>query len=138
MKVISRRREQVRWVLQWCRCCSQNGNPGLAETGQRSLRAKWLVLWMQSLGEGQVLGGLIGIHCWDLLIVVPKTTVAPAKRGPTPAGAQSLVAHGSQNLFLVLHDDIQGLLIFLDLLLIFQDDGLVLKNRLLVGEDFCF
>jgi hypothetical protein len=83
------------------------------------------------------------------------------------AGTQFLVAYGSQNFFLVLYDDIQGPLILLDLILVLldfflvlydesqlilldlflilldfflvlQDETLVLENRLLIGEDFCF
>jgi len=63
--------------------------------------------------------------------------MAPTKPWFSPAEAQSLVAHSSQNFFLVLYDDIKGLLILLDLFLVLQDEGLVLKNRLLIGEDFC-
>ena len=85
----------------------------------------------------------------------PETAVAPSKLGSAPAGDTSLVALRCQNLFLVsydhikrflvlldlilvLYNDIQSFLILLDGLLVFQDQGLVFKNRLLIGEDLCF
>ena len=65
-----------------------------------------------------------------------RNSVVPAKRIGS-AGTRFLVAHGSQNLFLVLHDDVQGFLIFLDLFLVFLDLVLVLDDKVqLVLLDF--
>jgi hypothetical protein len=77
-------------------------------------------------------------HFRASLQLFPSNHVGPGEASFRSARAQSLVAHGSQDLFLVLYDDIQSRLILLNLFLIFQDEGLVMKNGLLICEDFRF
>jgi hypothetical protein len=56
--------------------------------------------------------------------------VGSRRSGSRPRRERILVANGSQNLLLIFHDDIQGLLILLDLNLVLLDLFLVLYDEI--------